>query len=41
VLVGGSRDTFSLQPLSVQGQTGLNAALAVASVELSPIYEGK
>ncbi len=41
VLVGGSNNTISLQPVSVQGQTGLNAALAVASVELSPVYEGK
>jgi len=41
VLVGGSNNTVSLQPLSVQGQTGFNAALAVASVELSPLYEGK
>jgi hypothetical protein len=35
-LVGGSFNTISLQPLSVQAQTGLNAALAVASVELYP-----
>ncbi len=34
VLVGGSNNTISLQPLSLQGQTGFNAALAVASVEL-------
>lgn len=41
VLVGGSKGTISLQPVSVQGQTGLNAALAVASVELVPFREGK
>src|ERR1700730_10223635 len=41
VLVGGSSRTISLQPVSVQGQTGLNAALAVASVEIFPFYEGK
>jgi hypothetical protein len=41
VLVGGSNNTISLQPFSVQGQTGLNAALAVAAVELRPLYEGK
>jgi hypothetical protein len=41
VLVGGSNNAVSLQPLSVQGQTGLNAALAVAAVELRPFYEGK
>jgi hypothetical protein len=41
VLVGGSNRTISLQPVSVQGQTGLNAALTVAQVELFPFYEGK
>lgn len=39
VLMGGSNNTISLQPLSVQGQTGLNAALAVAQVELVPFHE--
>ena len=39
VLIGGSNNTVSLQPLSVQGQTGLNAALAVAEVELVPFHE--
>ena len=41
VLAGGSGNTISLQPLSVQGQTGLNAAVGVAEVELHPYYEGK
>ena len=36
VLVGGNDDTVSLQPLSVQGQTGLNAALAVSELVLEP-----
>lgn len=36
LLVGGSDDTISLQPLSVQGQTGLNAALAVSELVLNP-----
>lgn len=36
LLVGGSNDTISLQPLSVQGQTGLNAALAVSELVLDP-----
>lgn len=36
VLAGGSGNTISLQPLSVQGQTGLNAAVTVAEVELHP-----
>ena len=39
VLIGGSNGTISLQPLSVQGQTGLNAALAVAEVQLVPFHE--
>ena len=39
VLIGGSNNTVSLQPLSVQGQTGLNAALGVAEVELVPFHE--
>lgn len=34
VLVGGSDRTISLQPLSVQGQTGLNLAAGVAGLEL-------
>jgi len=36
LLVGGSRRSFSLQPLSVQGQRGANIALGVAALELSP-----
>jgi hypothetical protein len=39
VLIGGSNNTVSLQPFSVQGQTGLNAALGVAEVELVPFHE--
>jgi len=39
VLIGGSNSTISLQPLSVQEETGLNAALAVAEVELVPFHE--
>ncbi|MXQ10327.1 DUF992 domain-containing protein [Microvirga makkahensis] len=35
VLVGGSRRSISLQPLSVNGQIGLNLALGVGSFELS------
>ena len=37
-LVGGSNNTVALQPLSVQGQTGLSAALGVAGLELRPGY---
>jgi hypothetical protein len=36
ILVGGSDRTVTLQPLSVQGQTGLNLAAGVASLELRP-----
>jgi Protein of unknown function (DUF992) len=34
VLIGGSRRTITLQPLSVEGQIGLNLALAVANLVL-------
>ncbi len=34
VLVGGSRDTVALQPLSVQAQTGANLALGVGNLTL-------
>jgi hypothetical protein len=34
VLVGGSHRTISLQPLSVEGQIGVNLALGVARLTL-------
>ena len=34
VLVGGSNRTFSLQPLSVQAQTGVNLAIGIAEFKL-------
>lgn len=34
VLIGGSRRTITLQPLSVEGQIGLNVALGVANLIL-------
>jgi hypothetical protein len=34
LLVGGFQRSFSLQPLSVQAQTGVNVALAVTSMRL-------
>jgi Protein of unknown function (DUF992) len=34
VLIGGSRRTITLQPLSVEGQIGLNLALGVATLTL-------
>ena len=36
VLVGGSDRTVTLQPVSVQGQAGLNVAAGVAGLELHP-----
>lgn len=37
VLVGGSRSTISLQPLSFEGQTGLSVAAGLSSLTLDPI----
>ena len=36
VLVGGSNRSVALQPLSVQGQVGLNVAVGVAELRLRP-----
>ncbi|HWM83192.1 MAG TPA: DUF992 domain-containing protein [Pseudolabrys sp.] len=36
VLVGGSNRTVALQPVSVQGQTGLNVAAGVTGLQLRP-----
>jgi hypothetical protein len=36
VLVGGSANAIALQPLSVQGQVGINLALGVEGLELRP-----
>jgi hypothetical protein len=36
VLVGGSNRTVTLQPVSIQGQTGLNLAVGVAGLTLRP-----
>lgn len=35
VLLGGSNKTIMLQPLSLEGQTGVNLAVGVGSIELS------
>ncbi len=37
VLVGGSNRTVALQPLSVQGQVGLNVAAGIGQLELHPV----
>ena len=41
-LVGGPANSFTLQPISLQGQTGLNVAAGIASIELEPVvtHEG-
>jgi len=36
VLVGGSNRTVTLQPISIQGQAGLNLAVGVAGLDLRP-----
>jgi hypothetical protein len=36
-LLGGAANSYMLQPLSVQGQTGLNVAAGVADIELQPV----
>jgi len=37
VLVGGSKDSVSLQPLSLEGEAGVNVAIGVASLKLRPV----
>jgi hypothetical protein len=37
VLVGGTGRAFSLQPLSIQGQTGINVAAGVTTVTLTHV----
>jgi hypothetical protein len=37
VLFGGSGRSFALQPLSLQGQTGLNLTLGISGLELRPV----
>lgn len=41
ILVGGSRRTISLQPLSLKGQVGLNLAVGIAEVQLKPVFVHK
>src|SRR3954468_6964035 len=36
-LVGGPANAYALQPISLQGQTGLNVAAGVAGLELQPV----
>ena len=38
VLFGGSNSSVALQPVSIEGQIGLNLALGVANLQLRPTY---
>jgi hypothetical protein len=40
-LVGGPANSYGLQPISLQGQTGLNVAAGVADIELQPVRFGR
>jgi hypothetical protein len=35
-LIGGRANSYSLQPISVQGQTGLNVAAGIVALDLEP-----
>jgi len=35
-LIGGNSNTIGLQPLSIEGTTGLNVAAGIASMTLAP-----
>jgi len=37
VLVGGLNKSISLQPVSVQGTTGLNAAAGITTISLTAV----
>lgn len=39
VLVGGSSKTISLQPLSLQGQAGINVAVGLVELDLKPVFD--
>ena len=39
-LLGGPANSYALQPLSVQGQTGLNVAAGIAEIDLQPVRGG-
>jgi len=38
LLVGGSNQTISLQPLSIEGNTGLNVAAGIAAITLRHVH---
>ena len=37
-LLGGNGNAYVLQPVSLQGQTGLNVAAGIADIELQPVH---
>jgi len=37
-LVGGPANSYALQPISLQGQTGLNVAAGIADLQLEPFH---
>ena len=39
-LFGGPNNAYALQPMSVQGQTGLNVAAGIAGIDLEPVRVG-
>jgi len=39
-LVGGPQNSYALQPISLQGQTGLNVAAGIAGMDLEPVAFG-
>ncbi|MBR0798403.1 DUF992 domain-containing protein [Bradyrhizobium jicamae] len=39
-LFGGPNNAYALQPISVQGQTGLNVAAGIAGIDLEPVHVG-
>ena len=39
-LIGGSNRTFTLQPVSIEGSTGLNVAAGIGGLDLHYVHEG-
>ena len=39
-LFGGPNNSYALQPISLQGQTGLNVAAGIAGLDLEPVRVG-
>ncbi len=41
VLIGGSRGTISLQPISVEAEVGVNLAVGITAIDLKPLFRGR